>query len=167
VETSIAGCTEDSLWFDLDFDYVNVSDSFLMGTPGFFIGVFSVNDLPLTVGPFPRELTPAEILISNQNDIFCFQPFVIGDEICDQCQISNVSAIPTDCNEDGQFYVNLSFESMNVGEEGFRVVGNGNLYGEYAYDMNNIQDDGAYLDTLLIGPLPGDCETEWEFRRDR
>jgi hypothetical protein len=163
VDVEISSCTEDSLWFWLDFDYINVADSFLMGTPGFFIGSFNVNDLPIEIGPFPRNLAPAEILISNYNDIFCFQPFVLNDEACDQCHINNVIASPTECNEDGEFYVNLSFEYFNTGDSGFRVAGNGNFYGEYLYEDSILLDNGNYMDSLLIGPLPGDCETEWEF----
>lgn len=163
VNTAITSCTEDSLWFSLDFDYINVADSFLMGTPGFFIGSFNVNDLPLEIGPFPRDITPAEILISNYDDIFCFQPFMLNDEACDQCNISNVEAIPTECNEEGEFYVNLSFEYFNIGDNGFRVTGNGNFYGEFMYEDSILLDNGNYMDSLVIGPLPGDCESLWEF----
>ena len=163
IDIEMAGCTEDSLWFDLDFDYIQVSDSFLLGTPGFYIGTYSVNELPLTVGPFPRSLTPAEILLSAQNDIFCFDSFIINDEACDQCQITSVTAIPRDCNEDGFFYVDLSFEYMNVGANGFRIRGGGQIYGDFMYEDSILQDNGLYLENVLIGPLAGDCETIYEF----
>jgi hypothetical protein len=163
LESNVVSCTEDSMWFNLDFDYINVSDSFFMGTPGYFIGTFSVDDLPLEVGPFPRDLVPAEILISDQTDIFCFEAFNINDESCDQCHINNVTAVPSECNDDGMFFVTLSFEHMNTSGEGFRVVGNGNFYGEFAYEDSIQTGNGTYMDSLILGPLPGDCETIWEF----
>lgn len=163
VDYMVTSCTEDSLWFTLDFDYVNVSDSFLMGTPGFFIGTFHVNELPLQVGPFPRELTPAEVLISNQTDIFCFEPFIVDDEACDACGIYAISAVAGDCNDDQQFYLTLSFAYMNVGNEGFTVFGNGTNYGEFMYEDSILLDNGLYMDSLVLGPFPGDCETSREF----
>ena len=163
IDVEMAGCTEDSLWFQLDFSYVQVSDSFLLGTPGFFIGTFGLDQLPLLVGPFPRSLCPAEILLTAQNDIFCFEPFILNDDECDQCLITAVEADPGDCNDDGQFYVTLSFQHMNTSSEGYRVRGNGHLYGEFEYTNSELLDNGLYLETLSIGPLNGDCETIYEF----
>lgn len=70
-----------------------------------------------------------------------------------QCVIEDVTATPSDCTNDGNFYVEITFEHVSIGAEGFKVQGNGNDYGNFSYDDLPI----------TVGPLPGDGSTEYEF----
>jgi hypothetical protein len=68
------------------------------------------------------------------------------------CEISNVTAEVTPC-ENGQFFVILNFDYQNVGNQGFKVQGNGVVYGSFAYgDL-----------PVTIGPLNGNGVTVYEF----
>jgi hypothetical protein len=162
LETNVISCTEDSMKFNLDFDYFNVSDSFMIGSPLGFLGTFHINELPLQNLAVPR-MDSINVLIQDQNSSFCFNGFTVYGESCDQCSISNVLAIPTECNDDNVFYVTLSFEHMNTSESGFTIVGSGVNYGSFLYEDNILLDNGSYMDSLILGPIPGDCETVWEF----
>ncbi|HHM20890.1 MAG TPA: hypothetical protein ENJ20_02600, partial [Bacteroidetes bacterium] len=63
-----------------------------------------------------------------------------------------MTAVASDCDGDN-FWVTLNFDYANVGDEGFRVQGNGNNYGNFEYADLPIE----------IGPLLGDGVTEYEF----
>jgi hypothetical protein len=68
------------------------------------------------------------------------------------CEISNVTAEVTPC-ENGQFFVILNFDYQNVGNQGFKVQGNGVVYGSFAYGELPV----------TIGPLNGNGVTVYEF----
>ena len=74
---------------------------------------------------------------------------ICGEE---QCQITNLEWSITECDEEDNFFFILDFDFINVGGEGFTVVGNGNNYGTFGYDNVPIQ----------IGPFPTD-NTVYEF----
>jgi hypothetical protein len=49
-----------------------------------------------------------------------------------QCHIYDLVATHSDCNN-GQFYVTINFQYSGVGNQGFKVQGNGNNYGTFEY----------------------------------
>ena len=58
-----------------------------------------------------------------------------GPNYCDdQCHIFDLHAEISDCDDMDQFYVQLDFEYANTGNDGFKIVGNGNVYGFFGYD---------------------------------
>jgi len=69
------------------------------------------------------------------------------------CYISELRIENLECLETDSFYIKISFEEENTGDEGFRIVGNGQEYGQFEYGKEN----------YLLGPLPADCETLFEF----
>ena len=73
--------------------------------------------------------------------------------ITEECSISEVDATPQPCDESGFFTVLINFEYANGGEQGFRIQGNGNNYGNFEY---------ADL-PVTVGPLEGDGTTIYEF----
>ena len=68
------------------------------------------------------------------------------------CEISNVVATPSECNDAEEFSVVLSFEYQNASNQ-FMVNGNGVDYGLFNYSDLPITLDG----------FSGDCETIFEF----
>lgn len=81
--------------------------------------------------------------------LFLAHPFSAGA----QCEIGQVNATPTECNDLGYFNVIIDFDYANVGDEGFSVQGNGVVYGNYTYDELPV----------TIYELEGDGVTVYEF----
>ncbi len=73
--------------------------------------------------------------------------------LAQDCEIGEPEATVQDCDSSGFFNVLLDFDYANVGDEGFRVQGNGNNYGNFEYEDLPV----------TIGPLEGDGETVYEF----
>ena len=73
--------------------------------------------------------------------------------LANECEIGELEVTVLDCDSNGYFNVSLDFDYANVGDEGFSIKGNGNDYGDFEYEDLPV----------LIGPLEGDGETEYEF----
>jgi hypothetical protein len=69
-----------------------------------------------------------------------------------QCSITEMTAIASDCNFNGQFFVTVDFDHMNTSEK-FTVLGNGKNYGNFNYSALPVK----------LGPFNGDCQTQYEF----
>lgn len=89
-----------------------------------------------------------------QTIIFLFTLQVFATQlVANDCEIGIPQVTVLDCDSSGYFSVQLNFEYANIGDQGFQVQGNGNDYGNFEYtDL-----------PVLIGPLYGDGETEYEF----
>lgn len=162
IEWTTVDCTEDSLWFELDFEHINAQDSFHVGSVGNYLGFYHVMDLPIVLGPIARATLPKEVLISSP-DFFCFEYFELSDVFCESCLIHQVNAIAGTCNEEGFFPISVEFLHRKTGGNGFTILGNGTNYGSFAYSTEETAENGMYIQTVELGHLPGDCETVWEF----
>lgn len=162
IEYTTVNCTEDSIWFELDFDYINVQDSFHVGSVGNYLGMYNTNELPVLLGPVAREQLPKEVLIASP-DFFCFESFELTDDFCESCLIHEVNAIAGECNQEDYFPISIQFLHRNTGGEGFKIQGNGTNYGNFTYSNEETAENGMFIQTVDLGFLPGDCETIWEF----
>ncbi|MFZ1497129.1 MAG: hypothetical protein WAS72_08735, partial [Saprospiraceae bacterium] len=78
-------------YVDLDFDYVNVNDSFRVQGGGIQYGIFAYNQLPITLGPFSGINGTAH-------------EFVVRDIVFNDCQdFVNVNAV--NCNPSDSCHV--------------------------------------------------------------
>ncbi len=120
------------------------------------LGFYNFSDLPVTL-TFPISGNDVEVITvcENDNDACCtilefkaIECTPVGD-----CGIFDVFAEAYECDENGEFLVDISFESIDVGTGGFGIRGNGVVYGTFEYGE----------DFYTIGPLEGDCETIYEF----
>ncbi len=68
------------------------------------------------------------------------------------CHIYDLSALIVDC-ANGQYYVKLDFEHDNTGNDGFKVFGNGAVYGTFQYTQVPV----------VIGPFPATGTGQREF----
>lgn len=144
-----------SYYLRINFDHNKTNDSFLIGGSSILHGTFAYADLPVFIGPFTFGDEIGELLIADKTDIFCFgafEPKVV--EKCSHCEIKELSASITECNEDGELYVKLKFIAINPGVNGFTIRGNGTVYGQN-YNYN----DGIYY----IGPFAPNCSQNYEF----
>ncbi len=157
--TPITDCDSDgnfTVW--VGFDAQNGSNSgFSIRGNGINYGSYSYDtDIPTLLGPFSGDGTSVyEFQITDNGDSDCFIETTVGPVECEtnNCRIFNLSANPTDCNADGEFFVDLRFEFEDVGNSGFTVRGNGMIYGLFDYSDPTVQ----------LGPFVGDGNTEYEF----
>ena len=157
IVSRIVDCDAEDSTYNLlvNFDTNLVSDSFQVGTPGNFLGVYAYEDLPLVVGPGLYDADTIYYLFVDQKNTFCFSELAVPPlELCDtMCVFDDIDVSISMC-EDEKFYASISFTTNNPGVLGFTIQGNGEVYGEdFQYGM----------DTYEIGPLLGDCETIYEF----
>lgn len=117
--------------------------------PGVVVRVASLDLNAVSAGTVCLEGRVQSLLFGGQR--------VLLDDLCvrveEVCSLSNLVVKPLPCSEDGQFYVELSFDAVNPGNEGFTVRGNGVTYGSFSYER----------EVVHIGPLPGDGEQFFEF----
>ena len=160
-------CENGMFYVTLDFNYENVGDGgFKVQGNGIVYGVFEYGDLPLTLGPLAGNgTTTYEFVVK---DIFhpeCNDFAVVSPVDCDQtgdCHIYDLVAEVSDCNDQGQFFVTLDFEHTNTGNDGFKVYGNGNVYGFFNYDdlpvtIGPLQTDNPHLEFGVADVQHPDC----------
>ncbi|MBT8232964.1 MAG: hypothetical protein KJN84_10060, partial [Bacteroidia bacterium] len=155
-------CNDNGGFFvDVIFDYDNVGNEgfSIRGNGEIYGDDFEYGETYYTIGPLlgDCETIYEFVVIDNQFDD-CGGEFVFEEEICcgeeEACRIFEVYAEASECYDDGGFFVDIEFDFHNVGDEGFTIRGNGEVYG----------DDFEYGETYYtIGPLLGDCETIYEF----
>lgn len=157
-KTQVFDCHQEDSTFSVKIDFVGtaVSDSFLIGGNSTTYGIYAYNQLPVTISGLPFSDTKFyEFLVIDRKSVFCFAAYELG--IVDSCRFNCAIHKPTievlPCMEDGRFFVRMQFEEENTSHSGFRVRGNGQLYGTYDYGKH-------YYD---IGPLEADCSTLYEF----
>jgi hypothetical protein len=121
---------------DIDFEFENVGDlGFTIFGNGVVYGNFSYDQNFWTIGPLAGNGTIYEFVIKDKANPDCKGFTHIGPIYCDDaCHIFDLHAETSECDDDGQFYVTLDFEFDNVGDQGFKVGGNGNVYGIFSYD---------------------------------
>ena len=143
----------------LNFNYEGTTNDFFdVWADEEYVGFYAYEDLPIFIETFyPRDVEYDLIRIcDNDNELCCTEFEFIGPD-CDEnetCQIFDVFAEAYTCDEDGNFLVDIAFESENIGDLGFTILGNGVVYGS----------DFVYGETFYtIGPLSGDCSTLYEF----
>lgn len=157
VNYRIESCSDvdSNYYFTVDFNTNMVGDSFRIGGNGNFFGNYAYADLPVTIGPAPFHQDTAFYLMVDERNAFCFEEVIIPPiDTCDfDCVFSNIVLERTEC-EEGTFFAHITFDVKNPGLSGFTIRGNGVVYGEdYEYGES----------TYIIGPLEGDCTTQYEF----
>lgn len=69
-----------------------------------------------------------------------------------QCNIAGLTVTPSECDNNGKFFVTINFDHIGTSPK-FKILGNGVNYGTFEY---------ANL-PVTLGPLNGDCTTNYEF----
>ncbi|MEO1262372.1 MAG: T9SS type A sorting domain-containing protein [Bacteroidota bacterium] len=158
-------CNDDGLYLlDFEFNAANHgNDGFIVTVNGAAFGPFQYGETFYTVGPFAGG-TVYEILIQDVQDPDCGFWNDWGPVFCDdQCHIYDLDAEVSDCNNEGEFFVTLTFEHSNTSNDGFKIVGNGNVYGFFEYANNPVTlgpfESGAVdaLEFAVIDAAFPDC----------
>ncbi len=122
---------------DVEFNYANVgSQGFKIRAGNHWFGPFAYGEPFYTIGP----LNPGviyEIVVRDVQNENCKGVYVFGPISCGgggDCHIYDMTAEVSDCNAEGQFFVTINFLHENTGDDGFKIYGNGNVYGFFSYD---------------------------------
>jgi len=151
------GCTSDSTFAAIiHFDYQNISaGGFDLYAGDHYLGFFTFNQLPIQTSQFPSNNTGNYLVtVCESDNTECCATEDFNGPTCgeDACHIYDLVWSATDCDSNGLFYIMLDFEFENVGQDGFNVFGNGNDYGNFAYENLPIQ----------LGPFESNA-TNYEF----
>jgi DNA-binding Lrp family transcriptional regulator len=137
--------------FLFTFDHVNTSDSFEVAGNGNNYGTFAYSDLPVLITDIEPPCSAAtEFVVRDIRIPGCEEDISLGDLCCD-CIIRDVTFDISDCDLE-MFFVDIDLTHVGVGQS-FSVEGNGNNYGIFRYNQLPIR----------VGPLEGDCTTDYEF----
>ncbi|MEO1714370.1 MAG: hypothetical protein AAFU60_13645, partial [Bacteroidota bacterium] len=151
-------CGPDATFYvDLDLTAINpTSNQFDLYINGVYYNEYEYDDLPLLeIGPFIANGSTYTFLVMDSEDPLCEASFELTSEDCGDapCALTDLYAEVLPCTSNGEFYVEIGFEFDNVGNDGFKIQGNGNIYGTFGYDELPV----------IIGPFSGDGATEYEF----
>lgn len=143
-------CNDDGT-FDIvvRFDYLpaNTLDSFLLTLSTGLEVEFALHDLPFTIPSVSADAGEEIFVWLSSTFLSCGANavFVAPDCSDDECRITDISATPQPCNDDGQFLIDLSFNSANTGSAGFFVFADGAISGPHSYSNAGV----------TVGPFPG------------
>lgn len=129
-------CEDGHFLVDIAFEHDNTgSEGFTIFGNGVNYGTFDYGQPFYTIGPLAGNGTVYEFVIKDLEHPDCKGFTHLPPVYCDDfCHIYGLTATVTDCNDENQFYVTLNFEHSGTGNDGFKVVGNGNVYGFFNYD---------------------------------
>ena len=154
IDVTILPCDDnDEFMVLLDFDHVNTSTLFGVQGNGFFYGTFEYSDLPIELGPLQGDGTTVyEFLVT---DVYysCSNDTHIDPVICDSLtEFLNFTTQVVSCSDE-MYELQMDFDVINGGNQGFMIIGNGEDYGSYDYDQLPVS----------IGPLSTDGQTPYHF----
>ena len=148
---------------DIEFNSNNTgAEGFHIVANGEEFGPFEYGETFYTFGPLSGGAI-YEILVVDNEFLDCGGHFVLGPIFCDDnCHIYDLHASVTDCDDEGQFFVILDFEHQNTGNDGFKVVGNGNVYGFFDYaslpiEIGPFQSPVDMLEFIVTDVQHPDC----------
>ena len=149
-------CEGDFYTTTIDFNYQNPgNEHFDLWIDGEQSGYYALDDLPISISSSRNSMQENAVILVCINDTpNCCSDMVIDFADCNtgsDCNIESIVVETYDC-QDGQFYVDIEVHAQNPGNDGFRIVGNGNNYGNFSYEPTFV----------TIGPLEGDNTTHYE-----
>lgn len=131
----------------------HAGDGFVVDVSGEQFGPFSYQDSVVLVGPFDGNIDrPYEVYIFDLFRDDCFYIEEFASPCNASCDISDVRIAPKECDEDGQFYVQLSVWANNPSSETYIVDVFGERFGPFSY----------YDSTATIGPFDGNIDAPYE-----
>ena len=127
-------CNDGHFLLDIEFQHENTgSEGFTIKANGQVLGEFEYGQNFYTVGPLASGVVYEIVIRDNQfpdcKGFYQFGPIFCGGD----CHIYDLVAETSDCDDEGQFYVTLDFEHNGTGNDGFKIFGNGNVYGFFGY----------------------------------
>ncbi|MBI1227404.1 MAG: T9SS type A sorting domain-containing protein [Bacteroidetes bacterium] len=128
-------CENGHFMLDVEFNHENTgSQGFKIKAGNQVFGPFDYGEPYYTIGPLSPGVV-YEIVVRDVENETCKGVYVFGPVNCGgDCHIYDLTAEVSDCNGDGQFFVTIDFQHENSGGDGFKIYGNGNVYGYFNYN---------------------------------
>ncbi|HMX87830.1 MAG TPA: hypothetical protein PKK64_08575 [Saprospiraceae bacterium] len=151
-------CNADgNFYVSVKFNFKNVSECFVLYQNDNLIGKFLYSKLPLVeIGPFKGDCQTNYVFsVRDCEKESCVARAELGKVCCsvnENCKLSDIKIEKTSCNSTKEFYAVINFNHSNT-SDCFTLQGNGVNYGTFQYSQLPIK----------IGPLKGDCTTNYEF----
>ncbi|HUR30558.1 MAG TPA: T9SS type A sorting domain-containing protein, partial [Saprospiraceae bacterium] len=157
IVVDVLDCTSDTTFGAvISFQHENITNAgFDVWIGDNYLGFFTLEQIPVVSGSIPSNSSGNyNVTICVNDNSACCESLEFNGPVCgeQECQISNLEWSLSNCDDEGNFFFILDFDFINVGGEGFNVVGNGNNYGNFDYANVPIE----------IGPFPTD-NTVYEF----
>ncbi|MBK7870181.1 MAG: T9SS type A sorting domain-containing protein [Saprospiraceae bacterium] len=143
----------------IDFDHGNTGDFFRLKTRGGFEGAFSYSQLPLRIAlPITEDGVDEIKICDKRNDDCCTSiefELPCGGNGNDDCNISNLSAQPIDCNSN-TFSLKISFDAAETSSLGYFIFVDGQIFGPFSFEETTQEvgpfftDEGAIYDILIL-----------------
>jgi len=160
VSQSIVECEEDIYYTYIDFKSIGTSDSFELGHPNQYFGAHLFSELPIKIGPFKKDTTYS-IIVSDVDDLFCYEESKIFVDECPVCDIRNISLSSFECDDNYKKYIVLTFDHYNTNTEGFSISLNGDVLDSFEYINNIVIDSVTIRDSIKLGPFELECSEEF------
>ncbi|MEM8528457.1 MAG: T9SS type A sorting domain-containing protein [Bacteroidota bacterium] len=155
-EVTTEGCDANGQFYfkiEVPSNFDHAADGFVVDVLGQQFGPFAYQDSAVYVGPFDGNIDlPYEVYIFDlfRDDCFYIEEFASPCE--GSCTISDVQILPKECDENGQFYVELFVRANNLNSGGYVVDVFGEQFGPFSY----------YDSTAIIGPFDGNIDLLYE-----
>lgn len=136
-------CTSDSTYqLKLNFKVANATDDqFDLWGNGKFIGSYKLSDLPLSFNNFPSQGTTGYVKVCINDNPNCCRIYQFIAPNCkittSPCEISDLSVVTGDCNNDGTYKLTLNFKTSGAASDSFEVWAAGGKY-LGAYGLNQL-----------------------------
>ena len=142
-----------NMWLNCNHD--NTSDFFNLYIDGGLIGQYAYADLPINLTQLAGDGAFHVYKFIDIHNGDCKVIKEIKHPNCSQggeCDLSELTITPSNCNSEGQFYVEIEFDYQNTSDS-FKIQGNGHNYGYFSYEDLPI----------VLGPFDGNGSTVYEF----
>ena len=141
IEIDLIDCNGDDAYIKLNFDFNQwVSDSFYLRGNGISYGVFSYEDLPISLGPLDGSNTTFyEFVVIDLDNPDCKSSIDFGRINCGNtpCQIRDFVAEFAGCNPNGTYDLDINFFVSNNTVDSFGVSTEGGVFLGY-YALSNL-----------------------------
>ncbi len=163
-------CNDDGMFFvDLEFNVENpASATFTVFGDGNNYGSFEYGETFYTVGPFVGDCqTVYELIVIDNENQDCTSNFLFIGPICcaiPDCAISELQVDPIECEENGNYFIDLDFEYVGATNDFFDVIVDNEVIAFHALEDLPIEivypTSGNEVDvlTICINDNPDCCQ---------
>ncbi len=158
VTVGILECENGVFYAQINFDYMNVGDSFHINGNGMEYGNFSYNDVPVVLGPLSTGSTNYEFVVIDNVHMNCQDFIDLGQVTCDSnviCDIFDLNVEIGECTSDSTYSIILDFEYSGTTNNFFDLWANGDFFGFYEFSslpltINNFPLGIGNVDFLMV-----------------
>jgi hypothetical protein len=140
--------------FFIHFKHYNTFNRFKLYFGSQLIGTFNYSDLPLKIEDLGgiSQTTAIKIVDERHDNCRLEKEYKFNCPLINECRIDIVSIIADECNDSGEFYAKVNINSKGTSER-LIVKINGMIFDTVSAGMSPFN----------IGPLKGDCITNYNF----